>query len=161
MTLSISRTTVIILLVTIFVSVVTYSYYLVQDIEVAKSTVKKKQQELANVIRLKDTYLYKKSLSELKQADNQSQQAFTYSFFEQRVSKHFVTGRLRSLKPVTVKGDKGQEKKAMDVKISGAALIEALSFVKAVEAEGLKVTKLSLSMSAGSNLLDISMTVTL
>jgi hypothetical protein len=79
---------------------------------------------------------------------------------EEMIAKNFIGGTLTALQPVTAKEEKGGQRMAVDVKVTGAALGEVISFVRSADNLGLYVSKLRLSVpSANPTSLDMQATV--
>jgi hypothetical protein len=139
------------------------AYFIREDANLLEKQIYFKQKELSQMLQLRDAYETKKHESERfvpKTADNQG---ISLALIEGTVAKSFVGGTLASLQPATTKGEKGskQQRMVVDVKVTGAALGEIVSFVKATDNAGLRVEKLRLSLPASNpTAVDMEATVT-
>jgi len=66
-----------------------------------------------------------------------------------------VGGKLAMLKPSTLKEQRGMSQSVIEMKVTGAALAEVVSFVKGVESAGLPIKKFYLTLPPNQTVLDM------
>jgi hypothetical protein len=123
-----------------------YSYILYDDTRAVEQRIQAKQKELGRVVALRDKYIAKKRSLEQVAKKASGEKVMSLSIVEETVSKSFVSGRLTTLKPSTLKEEKGKNVGVIEVKVTNAALGEVISFVKALESSGLFVKKLQINL---------------
>jgi hypothetical protein len=140
---------------------VVYAYFLSEDARLLEKKIHSKQKDYAEVLQLKDVYESQKRALEKavsKKAENRAN--ISLGIVEDMVAKSFVGGTLTALQPATTKEEKGGQPMAVDVKVTGAALGEVISFVRSADNLGLYVGKLRLSVPAANpTSLDMQATV--
>jgi hypothetical protein len=128
-----------------------YAYSLSEDAHLLEKKIQSKQKDYAEVLQLKDVYesqkrAFEKAVS--KKVENRA--TISLGVVEEMVAKNFIGGTLTALQPVTTKEEKGGQRMAVDVKVTGAALGEIISFVRSADNLGLYVSKLRLSVPAAN-----------
>ncbi len=119
-----------------------------------------KQLELGRVIALKDKYLLYTGAARKDSARKTGEAPLSLGLMEDLISKNFVSGTLNALKPVTLKEKKGKAESVVEVKVTGTALGEVISFVNAVESSGLVFKKFQLTLPQDQELIDLFATIT-
>lgn len=132
-----------------------------RESKAVEQRIASKRNELARVLQLKDAYLWAKNKAELSSsARKDDRRSFSLAAVEELVSKAFANGKLVMLKPSTLKEQKGSAQSSIEIKVSGAALAEVVSFCNAVEGLGLKVRKFYLTVPQNQNTLDLYAAIT-
>jgi hypothetical protein len=140
----------------IFVITALSAYLFYQDARLLENRIVSRQQNLGNMLRLRNLYEAKKKSFETNGAKTANDKPISLALVEELVAKTVVGGRLTSLQPVMEKQDKKSHGIAVEVKIAGIPLGEVVSFVKTAEDVGLQVFRLRLVLSASSsNTLDM------
>ena len=138
-----------------------WTYFIREDTDLLEKQIYSSQRDLAQVLLLRDSYETKKRESDRSVTKPADDKGISLALVEQTAAKSFVGGNLVSLQPSTVKGEKASKRLVVEIKVSGAALGEVVSFVKATESSGLYVEKLRLSLAAANpSALDVQATIT-
>ncbi len=136
------------------------TYFYIQDTRILEKKIRAKQKDLFETLQLKDAYETKKRAFERSTVKKIENKGISLGLIEETVAKSFVSGTLAMLQPSHTKEDKGQQRMAVEVKVTGAALGEIVAFVKAAENNGLYVGKMRLSIPAANpSTLDMQATV--
>jgi hypothetical protein len=145
----------------IFVVASLSTYFLREDTRLLDKKIEATQKDYAEMLQLKDSYEGRKRAFEKVVSKKAESRAISLAVVEDMVAKNFVGGSLSTLQPAASREEKGQERTAVEVKVTGAPLGEIISFVKAVENSGLHVDKLRLSLAPANPMsLDMQATVT-
>jgi hypothetical protein len=144
----------------IFVISAFYAYFLNEDARLLEKKIESRQKDYAEVLQLKDVYDSQKHAFEKAVSKKVENRSISLSVVEEMVAKNFIGGTLTALQPITAKEENGGQRMAVDVKVTGAALGEVISFVKSADNIGLYVGKLRLSVPAANpTSLDMQATV--
>ena len=139
---------------------VIYAYFLSEDTRLLEKKIESRQKDYAEVLQLKDVYESQKRAFEKAVSRKVENRGISLGVVEEMVAKNFIGGTLTALQPVTAREEKGAQRMAVDVKVTGAALGEIISFVKSADNFGLYVSKLRLSPPAANpTSLDMQATV--
>ncbi|OPY64455.1 MAG: hypothetical protein A4E63_03496 [Syntrophorhabdus sp. PtaU1.Bin050] len=114
-----------------------------------------RQNELARIVKLREFYLSNMYRVERAASVRNGKPILSLSLMEEMVSKAFVGGKLNMLKPSTLKEQRGSSQPAIELKVTGAALAEVVSFVKGVESAGLSPKKFYLTLPPNQAVLDM------
>ncbi len=137
-----------------------YAYCLSEDARLLQKKIESKQKDYAEVLQLKDVYESQKRALEKAVSKKTESRAISLGLVEEMVAKNFMGGTLTAMQPAPTKEEKGGQRMAVDVKVTGAPLGEIISFVKSAENIGLYVGKLRLSVPAANpTSLDMQATV--
>jgi hypothetical protein len=120
-----------------------------------------RQQELARMAGLKSIYLSERSRTVNTSGRQDGRPELTLSLMEDIIRKTLVGGRLSMLKPSLLKQERGKAQSAIDVRLTSVPLGEAVSFMKALEANGLSMKKLTLTVQQSQTTLDLSTMITM
>jgi hypothetical protein len=134
-----------------------WSYY--SDASLLEIRIAAKQRELGRVISLKDTYLSYTGALRKGPDKKWSASGLSLGLIEGLVSKNLTSGTLNSMKPGTAKEQKGKSSAVVELKVTGAALGEAIAFVGAVESSGLVFKRLQFSLPQDEELIDLYATI--
>ncbi len=144
----------------IFVITAIYCYFIREDTLLVERRIASRQKDVGMALQLRDSYEIKKRSLDRYAPKRGDDKGMSLGLIEETVAKSFVGGHLASLQPTTRKEDKGGQQMAVEVKVTGAALGEVVSFIKAAENSGLRVGKLRLSVpSANPTVLDVQATL--
>ncbi len=136
------------------------TYFSIQDTLILEKKIRAKQKDLFETLQLKDAYETKKRAIERLAGKKTENRGISLGLIEETVTKSFISGKLATLQPTHTKEEKGQQRMAVEVKVTGAALGEIVAFVKAVESSGFYVEKMRLSTPAANpSALDMQATV--
>jgi len=135
-----------------------YSFY--REGKLLEQEISSKQNELARVLQLKNIYLSSKYDSEKIRVRKDGQRSFSLSSIEEGVTKTFTAGKLTMLKPSTLKDQRSAGQPSIELKINGAVLNEAVSFLKTLEASNLIVKKLYLTVPQNQAAIDMYIVIT-
>ena len=144
----------------IFVLGVVGSYVLHIDARLVEQKIVSKQREVSSLLQLKDTYETRKrdTQKSLQKAESGGTSLATV---EGIVSKTLVGGKLTTLKPATLKEEKGTQQMVIELRITGAPLGEIVSFLKVAETAGFHVKRLQLTVpQANPAALDMAVMMT-
>ena len=132
-----------------------------EDAKAVERKILAKQKDLAVTLQLKDTYEAKKRTLE-KNGSRRSVEpgGISLGMIEDLAKKNFVSGTLTALQPGATKEERGRQHTTVEIKVTGAALGEVVSFIKGVQATGLSVRRLRLTLPP-SNASDLDMSATL
>jgi hypothetical protein len=138
-----------------------YAYFLSEDARFVEKKIESGQKDYAEVIQLRDAYESQKRALQKAVAKKIENRGISLGVVEDMVTKSFTGGTLAALQPVAAREGKGGQRMSVDVKVTGAALGEVISFVKSADSLGLYVAKLRLSQPAANpTTLDMQATVT-
>ncbi len=129
-----------------------YAYFLSEDARILEKKIQSKQKDYAEVLQLKDVYeSHKRAFEKAVSKKVENRATISLGMVEEMVAKNFIGGTLTALQPVTSKEEKGgSQRLAVDVKVTGAALGEIISFVRSADNLGLYVGRLRLSVPAAN-----------
>jgi hypothetical protein len=156
---SVSQRTYVLLFVAVILLSSVYTFFQIEDGAALDKKIATRQKELERAVVLKDLYLAKKKSVEA-QPKKTEEKSLSLGLIENITGKAFTAGRLTSLRPATVKEERGRSEAMFEVKVSGAALGEVIAFVKEVENSGLHLRKLQLNLAASGTLVDMYATIT-
>ncbi|OPY00261.1 MAG: hypothetical protein A4E62_00920 [Syntrophorhabdus sp. PtaU1.Bin002] len=131
------------------------SYGFYADSKVLDQKISTRQNELARIVKLREIYLSNMYRVERAVSVRDGRPTLSLSLMEEMVSKTFVGGKLNMLKPSTLKEQRGSSRPAIELKVTGAALAEVVSFVKGVESAGLSLKKFYLTLPPNQTVLDM------
>jgi hypothetical protein len=114
-----------------------------------------RQGELAKIVALKNVYVSKKQALVKEVPKEEQKHPLSLALIEETVSKTLVSGNLKSLKPTVLKDEKGKTEQVIEVKVSGVALGDGISFVKSIDSSGLHLKKFQLFLPQNQMLLDL------
>ncbi len=126
------------------------AYFVREDADLLEKQIYSRQKDLSQTLQLRDAYETKKRESERYVPKTADSQGISLALIEETAAKSFVGGTLTMLQPASTKEEKGSKRMEVDIKVTGAALGEIVSFVKATENAGLRVEKLRLSLPASN-----------
>jgi len=144
-----------IIFVGIFIISCVLTYIFASNAALLDPKIIAKQSELARVIKLKEIYLARKHYIERGKTSDAEKKKFSLATIEDVVTKNFVTGNLLMLRPTTSREGRGRSQSIIEVKVSGVALKEVVSFIQTIESLGFSLTKLQLTMVQNLELLDV------
>ena len=121
------------------------SYVVHTDARAVEQKIVSKQREVSSVRQLKETYETRKRSTE-KSVQKTEAVGMSLASVERIVTKSLVGGKLTMLKPAMSKEEKGTQQMAIELNVTGAALGEVVSFLKAAETAGFHVQKLQLTV---------------
>ena len=127
-----------------------YAYFLSEDTRLLEKKIELRQKDYAEVLQLKDVYESQKRAFEKAVSRKVDNRGISLGVVEEMVAKNFIGGTLTALQPATTREEKGGQRMAVDVKVTGAPLGEVISFVKSADNFGLYVSKLRLSVPAAN-----------
>ncbi len=154
------RSAYVLIFSAVFVISLFCAYFLSADGRVLEKKIESKQKDYAEILLLRDVYESQKRAFEKAVSKKTENRPMSLGAVEEMAGKSFIGGTLTGLQPVTVKEGKGVQRMSVDVKVSGAALGEVISFVKSAENCGFVVGKLRLSQQAANpTTLDMQATV--
>ena len=137
-----------------------YAYFLSEDTRLLEKKIESRQKDYAEVLQLKDVYESQKHVLEKAVSRKVENRGISLGVVEELVAKNFIGGTLTALQPTITREEKGGQRMAVDVKVTGAPLGEVISFVKSADNFGLYVSKLRLSAPAANpTSLDMQATV--
>jgi hypothetical protein len=137
-----------------------YAYFLSEDTRLLEKKIVSRQKDYAEVLQLKDVYESQKRALEKAVSRKVENRGISLGVVEELVAKNFIGGTLTALQPTITREEKGGQRMAVDVKVTGAPLGEVISFVKSADNFGLYVSKLRLSAPAANpTSLDMQATV--
>jgi hypothetical protein len=137
------------------------SFLFFEDTKLIEKRIFSRQRDLSLALQLRDSYELKKRVLEKSSAKSTDQSPLSLSTIEDMIAKAFIGGRLIQLQPVTSKENKIDRRMAIDIRISGAPLNEVISFVKAAENSGFRISKIRLSLPSNNPIaLDMQVTIT-
>lgn len=136
------------------------AYFIKQDTYILEQKILSRQKDVAAVQTLRNLYEARRQSSQRLAARPGGPAGISLALIEEIVAKSFVGGRLTSLKPSAGREERERQQMVIELKIAGAALAEVVSFMKAVEAKGLRAKKLQMTLpQSGGALLDVSATI--
>jgi hypothetical protein len=157
---TVPRNLYILVFLGIFFITAVYSYFLREDAHLVEKRIISRQRDVGVALQLRDSYEMKKRMFEKFAPQKSDVKGISLGFVEETVVKTFVGGRLASLQTTTRKEARGNQQTAVEVKVTGAALGEVISFIKAVENNGLLIGKIRLSVPAANpTVLDMQATL--
>jgi hypothetical protein len=127
-----------------------YTYFLSEDTSLLEKKIESRQKDYAEVLQLRDVYESQKRALEKAVSRKVENRGVSLGVVEEMVAKNFIGGTLTALQPTTAREEKGGQRMAVDVKVTGAPLGEVISFVKSADNFGLYVSKLRLSTPAAN-----------
>lgn len=136
------------------------SYCFYSSSRLLDQKISAKQNELARIIKLREIYLSNTYRIEKAASATNGRPTLSLSLMEEMVSKTFVGGKLSMLKPSTLKEQRGASQPAVELKVTGAALAEIVSFIKDIESAGLSLKKFYLTLPPDQTVLDMYIVVT-
>ena len=158
---TVPRGVYVLLFSAVFVISVFYAYFLNEDARILEKKIESGQRDYAEVLQLRDAYESQKRAFEKAVSRKVENHGISLGVVEEMATKSFTGGTLAALQPVTAKEGKGRQRMSVDVKVTGAALGEVISFVSSADNLGLSVGKLRLSQPAANpTALDMQATVT-
>ncbi len=110
-----------------------YAYFLNEDTRLLERKIESRQKDYAEVLQLRDVYESQKHAFEKAVSKKVENRAISLGVVEEMVAKSFMGGTLTALQPVTTREEKGGQHMAVEVKVTGAALGEVISFVKSAD----------------------------
>jgi hypothetical protein len=125
------------------------SYVLQTDARAMEQKIISKQREVSLVLQLKDTYETRTRSTE-KSLQKAESVGMSLASVQSIVTKTLVGGKLTTLKPATLKEEKGTQQMAIELSVTGAPLGEVVSFLKAAETAGFHVKRLQLTVPQAS-----------
>lgn len=134
-----------------------YSFY--SDARLLDVKIAAKQRELGRVVSLKDTYLSYTGAFRKASVKKQAASTLSLGLIESLVAKNLTGGTLNSMKPGTAKEQKGKSSAVVELKVTGAALGEAIGFVNAAESSGLVFKRLQFTLPQDEELIDLYATI--
>jgi hypothetical protein len=157
---TVPRSVYVLLFSAVFVISVFYAYFLNEDARILEKKIESGQRDYAEVLQLRDAYESQKRAFEKAVSRKVENHGISLGVVEEMAAKSFTGGTLAALQPVTAREGKGKQRTSVDVKVTGAALGEVVSFVKSADSLGLSVGRLRLSQPAANpTVLDMQATV--
>ena len=158
---TVPRSVYVLLFSAVFVISVFYAYFLNEDARLLEKKIESGQRDYAEVLQLRDAYESQKRAFEKAVSKKVENRGISLGVVEEMAAKSFTGGTLAALQPAGAREGKGRQRMSVDVKVTGAALGEVISFVRSADNLGLSVGKLRLSQPAANpTVLDMQATVT-
>ncbi len=148
------------LYIAVFLVVAVVGLYWAYSFHTATGALEKRielrQAQLGRIITLKNAYLARQRQVEEAGARAREKKKLSLGLMEETISKVFKSGRLGSLKPSTLKEERGQSFQVVEVKIVGAVLAEVIEFCREIDASGFRMRRLQLALPQNQILVDVT-----
>lgn len=132
------------------------AYFVYQDTTILEKKIMSKRKEVADIYALKELYEARKQAIETAAPAGSAPQAMSLASIEEIASKNLIGGRLVTLRPAPVKGDRNKRQMVVEVKVSGAPLGEVITFLQSIDSAGYRAKKLQLSLpGTGQTMLEM------
>ena len=127
---TVPRSVYVLLFSAVFVISVFYAYFLNEDARLLEKKIESAQRDYAEVLQLRDAYESQKRAFEKAVSKKVENRGISLGVVEEMAAKSFTGGTLAALQPVNAREGKGGQRMSVDVKVTGAALGEVISFAR-------------------------------